>query len=796
MNKKVFKIFACLLTIAMVLGALTACGGSGSSQKDGKIVYTYRAVWSAGPLNWNPHAWEMNNDDALKYYLETSLVDVDFGEKPGEWKWIYAAANDVQDITESFADKAKYNIPADAKNGRVFQIDLDPSMKWQTGEQITADDYIYSMQMLLDPTMKNYRSNTYCTGDTALYNAQKYMANDLAGKEIYKPWNPEEGGAPKDAKLVFSLKDETFFFGEPAKTTYKSSKDKFTVNNVDLYQKYKDKDVIEINDATKADMLAIAASFGDTNPEAWKEFQVYPTGEKYKETPWSDVGLLKTGDYQIVYITAAPVQMFYMMSNLTSNWLVHKATYEKTFEMKEDLKTTSYGTDLANTMSYGPYKLVTFEVNKQIRLERNPYWGGYHNKKNEGMYQADAVVIDIIENHATQLQRFGQGLVDEQDLNSDDLEKYKKSDRLVYTDETYTDRFIFATSDEALNHRDQEKGSGKRIVMRYKDFRKAISLSMDREKYCREATSGYKPAFFLLNSLYYYDMANDPNSIYRNTYYAKKAILDLYGIDSSRANADANYAKLTGRDIGLAKELFTKAYNQAVADGVYKDGEIVPIEVMASPSELTPQHIKQQDLMQEFIDEGTKGTPFEGKVKIKYESGDPKRYDNVAIGKNMAIRGAWGGAPFYPFSVIRLYTNPEFMGGLNKIHESNGWDPTKEKITISIDMVDGSTHRETMSFADWSTAVNPGGKYDAEHWPVEQRLQILAALEHGVLAAYQCIPIGTYTDATIVSYKIDYGTDVYNIMYGYGGFRRLKFNYTDAEWEAYLKKNQGQLNYE
>ena len=160
----------------------------------------------------------------------------------------------------------------------------------------------------------------------------------------------------------------------------------------------------------------------------------------------------------------------------------------------------------------------------------------------------------------------------------------------------------------------------------------------------------------------------------------------------------------------------------------------------------------------------------------------------------MAIRGAWGGAAFYPFKSIQVYANPTYMGGLAKIHESNGWNPSVEKLKIKIDKADGTTVEEERTFEQWSASMNGNGDYaDAA---ATEKLQILAALENGILSAYQCIPLGTYTAAVLVSHKIDYYTDVYNIMYGYGGMKLLKFNYTDSEWDEYVKKNQGQLNYE
>ena len=47
-----------------------------------------------------------------------------------------------------------------------------------------------------------------------------------------------------------------------------------------------------------------------------------------------------------------------------------------------------------------------------------------------------------------------------------------------------------------------------------------------------------------------------------------------------------------------------------------------------------------------------------------------------------------------------------------------------------------------------------------------------------------------------MSYKNSYYTNEYNIMYDFGGFRLLKYNYTDAEWSAFVAEQGGILRYE
>ncbi len=761
-------------------------------------IYTYNTAWSAQPLNWNPHSWENSNESDFMTYTVAPFVYYTFRPNDEEgWMYGYDAATSVKDITADYADKEKYGVPADATEQYVYEIKLREGMKWENGDEIKADDYIESAKFLLDPMMKNYRSNTYISGESAIANAQAYFNNDKAGKPVYK--NVVENGADvSEGKPMFlTLTNPVAFFGKEAKSYYEDDqyKEFFVVNGVDLFEKYKD-EYVPFTDEMITELNAASAAFGDKNPEAYKEWLVYDSGEVYPETPWEKVGVVKVDDYTILYIVQNPIQPFYMHSALSSSWLVHIPTYTKNIKEVGGLKASEYGTSIETTMSCGPYKIKSFEKDKQIILERNEYYWAFKDGKfnpENGMYRADEVVIDIVEDPSTKEQLFMQGNVDELGLDADKMVQFKKSDRLSLVDETFTARYIFATDLTTLQNRDKEKGSGCRAMFHLKDFRKAVSRSIDRTEYCQEATSGFKPAFYLLNNLYYYDMANNPDSVYRKSSYAKKAVLDLYEVEYTDETIDAEYKKVTGRDLEEAKALFQAAYDKAIEMGIYKDGQDVPFEIMVTPAELTPQHQKQSELLQNYLNEGTMGTPFEGKIKVVFESGDKKRYDNVALGKNMAIHGAWGGAAFYPFSVIRLYTNPGYMGGLEKIHESNGWNPSVETLEMTINRADGTTVTETRTFEDWSNQINGLGEYAKN---ADEQLQVLAQLERGVLEAYQCIPLGTYTSASLLSYKVDYAKEDYNLMYGFGGFRFLKFNYTDAEWKAFVEENNGQLNYE
>jgi oligopeptide transport system substrate-binding protein len=648
------------------------------------------------------------------------------------------------------------------------------------------------MQQMLDPAMKNYRANSYFDGDTAIKNAKLYYNNDLAGQPIYTPAN-----ASVEADVFYiDLNQVCTFFGDAAKTYYDGGYAENFVNEAgeDVFTTWGAQEGwIEVTDEIKADLIFIGAAFGDDNPDDWKEWCSTITGT-YEETKWEDVGLVAEGDYTLYYILETPVSAFYMKSMMTSNWIVYKDLYEAGKKQVENLVSTDYGTNADNYMSAGPYKLVSFEADKQFVLERNENWYGWTDGKHVGQYQTTRVIYDIIPEHATALMAFEKGDLDEISLTADDLVNYKMSEYLLKTDETYTGRYIFATDLEKLKALENEAndGSNKKVLV-YDDFRKAISLSINRAQFCADCTSGFKPAYFLLNSLYYYDIENNTESQYRNTKEGRDAVLRLYGVEYGEGKMFADdveaYAAVTGYDVQAARELFQKVYEQAIADGNYTDGQKIHIRCEASAAAIAAEDTRQQEYLNDFVAEATKGTGFEGKIDFEFLGNISTRYKDVALGKIEMIRGAWGGAAFYPFSTIRVYCEPDYMGGMESIHESCGWDPTVETITIPINGED-----RTDTIQNWAKSIQPAGEFGADEF-ADTRLHILSYIESAILGSYQCIPYGTYTDCSLFSKKIQYATEDYNIMYGYGGIRLMTFNYNDAEWAEFVKSQNGTIDY-
>ena len=785
------KTLSILLALVMVLGLAVMKPASAAEEPE----YTYHLSMAASPINWNPHAWEMSNESDLMAFIEMPLVDVSIAEDGVNFEWVFEGATDLEDVTATYADREKWLTPD--KDGNlpteklIYKISLNPDAKWADGTPINADTYIYSMQQMLDPAMKNYRANSYFEGDTAIKNAKLYYNNDKAGQPMYGPANENEAD-----KYYLNLSESCVFFGGPAKDYHDNAGYQpyfCDANGVDLYAKYPEAEYVEVTDEVIADLTTMSQTFGDNNPEAWKEWCFAIVGT-YAETAWEDVGLIKADDYTLIYVNETPVSAFYMKSMMTSNWIVYQDLYEAGKEKKEDLVATNYGTSAETYMSAGPYKLATFEEDKQFILERNENWYGWTDGKHVGQYQATKIVYDIIPEHATALMAFEKGDLDSVALTADDLINYKMSDYLLKTDLTYTFRFIFATDLDKLTALEQEANDGSnKKVLYYDDFRKAISLAMNRAEFCADCTTGYKPAYYLLNSLYYYDIENNTESQYRNTKAGRDAVLRLYGVEYGEgkefADDEAAYDSVNGYDVEQARALFQKVYEQAIADGNYTAGQKVHIRCEAKASAIAAEDTRQQEYLNDYVAKATVGTGFEGLVDFEFLGNIATRYDDVALGKIEMIRGAWGGAAFYPFSTIRVYCEPDYMGGMESIHESCGWDPTVETITIPLNGED-----RTDTIQNWAKSIQPAGEFGGDEY-AETRLYILSYIETAILGSYQCIPFGCETECTLFSKKVQFATEDYNIMYGYGGIRLMKFNYNDAEWAEFVASQNGTIDY-
>ena len=823
--KKTMKLLALVLALVMVLSCFAGC--KKKKGDEAKTEYTFKSYTTALGTNWNPHTWETNGDQVILSYLETPLATMSIKDSEnGVYQWVFKAATSVTDVTAANkADLTKYKVTlpegqtAEAtEKGYVFEIKLNPNMKWQDGTAINADTYIYSMQTLLDPTMRNYRANLYYSGESAVAGGLTYYNS---GAPIYNPMVPayedeadysydlNKGISEGKVYINVNSEDMTLYSDSLAtlNSDYKVGVDAEIKTLADAANPYGFTQVTADNlETVKKVVYGVLGLFSITDEaelaEVMKEALFVFDGQYGEKVGYDEtVGCYKVDDYTIRYVTQAQIDYNYFLTSCTSNWLVHKDTYEKGFDTTGTLKTTNYATSLDTTMSYGPYKMESLQDAKQVVFVQNENYYAYEKKedgslyaetdflvdgKNVQAYQTTKIVIDVMTDEAAK-QAFMKGELSEWTPTADDVANYAMSEQLFQVDQTYTMSLFFNTNEAALKEMDNSKGNQNSVVLINKNFRKAMSLAIDRKDWVT-ATAGYKPAYSLMSNLYYYDVYNDPNSTYRGTDEAMQAIVDLYGVEYANGmpygTLKEAYGSINGYNLTEAKALMQQACNELVAAGKYTRGEPIKILIGYAKGELASSDLNQITKLNAYLNAAAEGSGF-GTITLEGVGNISNRYDAVPAGEYAIGYGAWGGAAFYPFRNMQVYCDSE----LYSLNEAACWDPATEEMTINID-----GEAVTMTWKDWSNALVGTGPYANSTFGV--KLKVTAAMEKEFLAKYYRIPLASECTTFLQSYQMSYYTENYNIMYDFGGLELMTYHYNDAEWATYVANAGGTLSYE
>ena len=805
------KLLSLVLAVVMVLG-LVACGGGNTETKPVETTpvaeapsYTLNYYTSALGTVWNPHNWDTNGDSAILGYLETPLASMSIlDSENGVYQWVYEAATYVKDVTaENQGDLTKYQVTLpigktaeEVTSGYVYEIGLNPDMKWENGTPINADTYIYSMKALLDPDMKNYRANLYYAGESAVAGGNAYYYSKDAG--LYVPYTSVHASLDDAIAAGDVFVDCHGFWGAAGYIDAEG-------NEVPQY--------VSINDETvySADGAGDDAFSGKSLYEGYGSYMqvgggydsyvaVFQANERMG-AGWDEVGCYKVDDYTIRYVCQTALDINYFLVSCSSNWLVYEDLYEAGKDTTGTLVTTNYNSTKDTTMSYGPYKIESLQEGKQLVFVQNENWFGFEKQDNGSLisytnfevdgekrqqYMATKVVYDVMDPDAAK-QAFLKGELDDWTPSPDDTLAYATSERLYKVDETYTMSFFFNTNVDALKTMDESKGNTNSVVLSNENFRKAWSLAVDREEYVG-ATSGYKPAYSLMNNLYFYDVYNDPTSSYRNSDPAMQAICNLYGVEYGEGTPYATlrdaYKSINGYNLTEAKELMATACTELVEAGLYTAGEPIVIRIGWAKGALDSSANQQIALMNKYVNAVAEGSGF-GTITLEGVGNITDRYGDVPKGEYAIGYGAWGGAAFYPFRNFQVYCDTDQYD----INELGCWDPATEMLTLTVNGED-----VTMSWQDWSRALIGTGMFAEADF--ETKLEITAAMEELYLKKFYRIPLCATTACFMLGYQIDYYTQDYNIMYDFGGMRLMNFAYTDAEWAEYVASQNGALSYE
>lgn len=845
------RLLTLLLALVMAIGCFASCKGNnpsssssnpGSSSGTGDTgssgdptpvekTYTYNTYTTVSPSNWNELTYQDKNDTQIMNYLAGSFFSFDFKYDSkgdiidGEFEVKYDFATALQDVTDVYGEE--YGLDPKTPN-HVWKITIRNDGKWDDGTPIKAQDFVYSMKEQLNPLFKNYRADSYYNGSVNLVNAWEYVFQGttdwFAASTPYKTYSES-----LDSRLYFYLGQKVIGEGDDKKVVESYVRSEglgfpatYTADNVAAYLKanyIKDlnTDVLaRMEGKTFAEIKADAAMkaewdklIGWWQTEPNEELHFFVTEATLPELDFSKVGIKAVSDYEIVVAMTDPIVFiedgkltYHAPYEFASLPLVHKVKYEanKVAPATDGaLWTSTYNSSLASTASWGPYKLTDYQSGTYYKLEKNPNWYGWNMDRYQDRYQTDVISCRTIDKYETAFLTFRQGKLDDIGIDVSVAADYKNSKQAYFTPSDFVGSIQLQSDAKQLKKRGDEAGVNK-MLLTYVDFRKALSLGLNRADFVNKCTTSSLAGYGLYNSMHYIDVAN--GITYRSTDAAKKALCDVYGIDVEEYDdLDAAVNAITGYDKEQAKQLIRKAYAEALAAGDIKAGDKVSLELGYAVDNSSIRRI--YDYLKATWTDLMDGTPLKDKFELTFSGnyGDDWAETFQAGGYDVCL-GGWSGAPWNPGYFIAAYVSPANMF-------SQGWDTKSHNIEITVHGVDAEgnvTNNENdvykserpifgTSKNSWYELLN--GKYGQGFLNDEFRCEILAQMEAEVLKQYYSVPYSNSFSATLHSFKIDYVTYTYNTFCGYGGIEYLKYNYSDQEWADYVTKNAqgGELNY-
>lgn len=852
-----FKKFVALALVAAMsattVAMAVACGGDGKNpgnsgsettnkrNDDGK--YTYRIATPMLANTWNTHTYKENTSQLYVLdYTEDGLYAFDYNDEKDGYQVVPSMANAMpQDVTSQYVGDT-WGI-ASTDSWKAIRVTLRHDLKYENGDPITAQCFVDSMQLLLNPNAKNYRADSYYDKQFSIAGAKSYAYSErtayIDASTVF-----DEYSESIDDQLIFSLWYEN---DDGANSNFVTSQFEPAGYNFDTFisafaagafgvsaSEAKDrvnalngKTLAEIkaDSALKADFDTIFALMGKlVGAEPGQEIYLCLTKKTFDKFDFDGVGVKAVDDYTLDIILEKSLQGFYLKYNLTSALsLVHVPTYKACESTSQGVYTNDYGTSKDKYVGFGPYKISSFTADSEISFARNDYWFGYGDAAYDNKFQTSNISIKQVTDDTQRLEMFLAGSLDSYALRAEDMEDYQSSEWTYYTEGDSTWFIALNPNESGLKSAQdaatpsQGFNSVNKTVLTLKSFRQAMSFSVDREAYELALDPTGSPAKALFGNMIISDPDN--GTAYRTTDEAKKVIVDFWGLTDQigegkeYATIDEAIAHITGFDPMGAKALFRQAYDEAVAAGMIDTTKNWEVQiVIGQPGSGGSNYYNNgyEFLRKAWLD-AVQGTPFENHVTITQSQPLGNSYAEALQANRVDVLFGvgWTGSALDPYSLMEAYVSPDYQ-------YDSGWDTKKEYIDITIPadadatiagkvlranlyawgkdclqgnaitaniVVNGEMTNETVTISAGTAQV------------ASVRLAILAAVEGAVLKQYDMIPVGTDASASLKGKRIKFYTEEYVYGMGRGGVTYMTYLMTDAEWAQYVSENNGSIDY-
>ncbi len=811
--------------------------------------YIWKSAVSTMAANWNTHTYQTTTDSMPLDYTSVGLYSFIYndGLHPKEGVDPYAgyvivpemAESEPVDVTEQVkAEHPEFGIPETATSGYAYTIDLNKNATWDDGTPINAETYVESFKRLLDGRFQNYRAADYIgqtlsivgTGD--YFNSGRTVKEDNGATGLYAAIadlvKAEDGSyTTPDGSMVYIGVNYSLDWlgGNTLKQYVDAYGDAYfgTERWEELVALIDANGLVPLND----DNLALLVSVIATNP-AWGETEAnapsYFVYEKtYPEFAWEGVGLLASGEYQITVVLDKSLAGFDLLYNISvlTNPLVKIDLYDACLKEEvgaggESVWSSTYGTSLETSVSYGPYKISEFQPDKLMHFVRNENWYGYTDGKHiyqdpdDGlyypMYQTTEIDVQVVAESSTMKLMFFAGELMGYGLHAADYATLRNSDYCYASPGSTIFFLILNGHQQAISEReaaaDFDRTKYDLQMLSNTAFHQALGLTYDKDDFAATISPARSGALGIIGDAYIYNP--DTGARYRDTDQAKQVLCDFYGVDTSAfANLDDAVASITGYDPEQAKVYFAQAFAEGIeaqyitdADNDGISDQIIRIEY-AMGSEVNDFMTQTIKYLNDHVAEVAQGTPFEGKIEF-YMSANygGEWFEKIRQGQSDTVLGGWSGSLLDPFGLTDLYTNPE------KQYDAAWYDATKVELTINVP-VNGENKDVTLTLKQWSDALNGTAvtvdgveyNYGSGQVDTEIRLDILAACEGKILESYNYLPMLLDGSMALLSQQVYYVIEEYNPILGRGGITYTRYNYNEADWAAYVADQGGELKY-
>ncbi|MBO6061088.1 MAG: hypothetical protein J6P98_03100 [Clostridia bacterium] len=649
--------------------------------------YTLRAAVNKLPANWSPLEAETRDEIELASLLTGRLVAPRTADlETGGLLFSFELALSVTDVTaDHIDDLLKYNASlggrrlSEIREGFVYEIELDPTARFASGEPITADTHLYSVRAFLDPELRRPGAADFVLSAAAPAGSAEYLSG-----------------------LGFGFD--------------------------------------------------------------------------------STVGLYKTGEYKLVCVCSRATEREEFLYALSRPLLVEPRLH------------ASLGADYgkgAESMDYsGPYYLERTEEKTAV-LARSPLWSGWQadeegamfaysrepiNGVNLLLYQTTRVQLSAMPQKASR-EAYLAGELDIVMADPELISEFGGGDRLLSYPATSTDTLIFNTREETLLALDSAGQNRNSVVLSNENFRRAISLAVDRVAVSAEM--GGSPALGLIPSGCLYEPFTNITAHYRESEHAMESLLALYGLPSEEGEeptaVSEAYLMLTGCDPARASECLRLAFEELSEAGLYRKGDNIVIRCVCSEGSVPQTVVRAMDQVVRALNAAAEGTGF-GRLAVECVGG-------VAGGSYAVSKGAfamgwdtWQADELRPFESLQSCFDPD----LYELKEAASFDPESTRLTILF-----AGREQTASCAEWARSIVGSGRY--AHYPQTAKLVIASALENELLSSCCRIPLCERGTQLMISGRIGFVKRTRDPFCSLSGLEFLVYDFSDSAWEEYLR---------